>query len=98
MLVLLMGAFRHQYPDPTLIKIQPALIYGASEVARGFMLELSSSFPATGYQKLIEVGDARKLRTFMRRGWPRQLLVMLWVRNGRVTWCESWWRWHNVSL
>ena len=41
-----------------------ALFRGASEAVGRFRMKLNISFPATGCQKLIEVDDERKLRTF----------------------------------
>ena len=44
---------------------QNALFFrGASEAVGRFRMKLNISFPATGCQKLIEVDDERKLRTF----------------------------------
>jgi len=40
------------------------LFCGALEVVGCFRMKLNISFPATGCQKLIEVDDERKLRTF----------------------------------
>ena len=47
-----------------LLKYQWALFCGALEVVDCFKMKLNISFPATGCQKLIEVDDERKLRTF----------------------------------
>ena len=41
-----------------------ALFRGASEAVGRFRMKLNISFPATSCQKLIEVDDERKLRTF----------------------------------
>ena len=41
-----------------------ALFLGASEAVGRFRMKLNISFLATGCQKLIEVDDERKLRTF----------------------------------
>ncbi|XP_032506770.1 40S ribosomal protein S6-like [Phocoena sinus] len=42
----------------------PALFRGASEAVGRFRVKLNISFPATDCQKLIEVDNERKLRTF----------------------------------
>nr|KAF6462265.1 hypothetical protein HJG59_011303 [Molossus molossus] len=44
--------------------VHAALFRGASEAVGCFRMKLNISFPATGCQKLIEVDDERKLRTF----------------------------------
>ena len=41
-----------------------ALFCGTSEAVNHFRMKLNISFPATGCQKLIEVDNERKLRTF----------------------------------
>ncbi|ELK08607.1 40S ribosomal protein S6 [Pteropus alecto] len=49
-------------------------------------MKLNISFPTTGCQKLNKVDDEQKLRTIYG---PQKLLLMLWVKNGRVMWFES---------
>ena len=46
------------------IKIQYGLFHGALEAVGHFRMKLNISFPASGCQKLNEVDDERKLRTF----------------------------------
>ena len=50
--------------DCILVKANFPLFRGASEAVGHFRMKLNISFPATGCQKLIEVDDERKLRTF----------------------------------
>lgn len=50
----------------SLFKCSDSMIvtFGKSSVLASCFLQLNISFPATGCQKLIEVDDERKLRTF----------------------------------
>ena len=66
-----------------------ALFHGALEVVGCFRMKLNISFPATGFQKLFEVDDEHKHLPFMKRVWPQKLLLIVWVKSGRVVWFES---------
>lgn len=62
---------------------------GTLEVVICSRMKLNISFPATAFQKLIEVDDELKIYTFYGSIWPQKLLLMLWVKNGRVMRSES---------
>ena len=59
------------------------------EGRRHCRMKLNISFPATGCRKLIEVDDECKFLTFYESIWPQKLLLMLWVKNGRMMWFKS---------
>lgn len=54
-----------------------------------FSMKLNISFPATGYLKLIGIDYQYKLCIFYEKHKDKKLLLMLWVKNGRVMWFGS---------
>ena len=66
-----------------------ALFRGTSEAVGCFKMKLSIPFLATGCQKLMKWMMNENFIPSVRSVWPQKLLLMIWVKNGRVMWSES---------
>ena len=54
-----------------------------------FRIKLNTSFLASSCLKLIGIDNEYKICTFYEKHMDKKLLLMLWVKNGRVMWFGS---------